>query len=82
MKRVGTLTLNQNIDNFFNENEQLAFSVAHVVPGEPCYAAMHLMSARAAYLFLSFHLLVSLPHASGLPLALSKPFSERISLAP
>ncbi|KAK9840788.1 hypothetical protein WJX81_004808 [Elliptochloris bilobata] len=33
MKRVGTLTLNRNIDNFFNENEQLAFSVAHVVPG-------------------------------------------------
>ncbi|KAK9840805.1 hypothetical protein WJX81_005942 [Elliptochloris bilobata] len=33
MKRVGTLTLNSNIDNFFNENEQLAFSVAHVVPG-------------------------------------------------
>ena len=34
MKRVGLLTLNKNIDNFFNENEQLAFSVAHVVPGE------------------------------------------------
>ena len=33
MQRVGTLTLDQNIDNFFNENEQLAFSVAHVVPG-------------------------------------------------
>ena len=34
MKRVGLLTLNKNIDNFFNENEQLAFSVARVVPGE------------------------------------------------
>lgn len=39
MKRVGLLTLNKNIDNFFNENEQLAFSVAHVVPGERAWAS-------------------------------------------
>ena len=41
MKRVGLLTLNKNIDNFFNENEQLAFSVAHVVPGEHARASAH-----------------------------------------
>ena len=41
MKRVGLLTLNKNIDNFFNENEQLAFSVAHVVPGKRARASAH-----------------------------------------
>ena len=41
MKRVGLLTLNKNVDNFFNENEQLAFSVAHVVPGERARASAH-----------------------------------------
>lgn len=35
MQRVGRLVLNQNAANFFNENEQLAFSPAHIVPGEP-----------------------------------------------
>ncbi|XP_057974419.1 catalase isozyme 2-like [Malania oleifera] len=30
---VGRLVLNKNIDNFFAENEQLAFNPAHVVPG-------------------------------------------------
>ncbi|KAI4354623.1 hypothetical protein L6164_003472 [Bauhinia variegata] len=30
---VGRLVLNKNIDNFFNENEMLAFNPAHVVPG-------------------------------------------------
>ena len=34
MRRVGRLVLNQNIQNFFNENEQLAFSPSHIVPGE------------------------------------------------
>ncbi|KAL3830512.1 hypothetical protein ACJIZ3_019314 [Penstemon smallii] len=33
MQQVGRLVLNKNIDNFFAENEQLAFSPAHVVPG-------------------------------------------------
>ena len=33
MRRVGRLVLNQNIGNFFNENEQLAFSPGHIVPG-------------------------------------------------
>ncbi|BDA45347.1 Catalase isozyme C [Coccomyxa sp. Obi] len=33
MQRVGKLVLNQNAANFFNENEQLAFSPAHIVPG-------------------------------------------------
>lgn len=34
MRRVGRLMLNQNIQNFFNEAEQLAFSPSHIVPGE------------------------------------------------
>ncbi|KAK4744014.1 hypothetical protein SAY87_010326 [Trapa incisa] len=33
LQPVGRLVLNKNIDNFFAENEQLAFSPAHVVPG-------------------------------------------------
>jgi hypothetical protein len=32
---VGRMVLNKNIDNFFNENEQLAFCPALVVPGAP-----------------------------------------------
>ena len=32
-QRVGMLTLNQTTANFFNDNEQLAFSPAHIVPG-------------------------------------------------
>ena len=34
LRRVGKLTLNQNAANFFNENEQLAFSPSHILPGE------------------------------------------------
>ncbi|WP_083915020.1 catalase [Ilumatobacter nonamiensis] len=30
---VGTMTLNQNVDNFFAETEQVAFCTANVVPG-------------------------------------------------
>ncbi|GMH44179.1 hypothetical protein BSKO_12113 [Bryopsis sp. KO-2023] len=33
LRRVGRMVLNKNIDNFFNENEQAAFSPALVVPG-------------------------------------------------
>ncbi|WOG97709.1 hypothetical protein DCAR_0417050 [Daucus carota subsp. sativus] len=33
LQPVGRLVLNRNIDNFFQENEQLAFSPAIVVPG-------------------------------------------------
>ncbi|KAJ4824710.1 Carnitine O-acetyltransferase mitochondrial [Turnera subulata] len=33
LQPVGRLVLNKNIDNFFNENEMLAFNPAHVVPG-------------------------------------------------
>ena len=38
LQPVGRMVLNQNPSNFFNENEQLAFSPALVVPGEvqPC----------------------------------------------
>eukprot|EP00803_Ostreobium_quekettii_P011299 evm.model.scf_21EXC.2 EVM.evm.TU.scf_21EXC.2 scf_21EXC:32870-40615(+) len=33
LQPVGRLVLNRNVDNFFNENEQLAFCPALVVPG-------------------------------------------------
>ena len=33
LQPVGRMVLNRNVDNFFAENEQLAFSPAHVVPG-------------------------------------------------
>ena len=33
VRRVGTLTLNRNPDNFFAETEQVAFHIGHVVPG-------------------------------------------------
>lgn len=33
LRPVGRLTLNRNPDNFFAETEQVAFCVAHVVPG-------------------------------------------------
>jgi catalase len=33
VKRIGTLTLNRNPDNFFAETEQVAFHIGHVVPG-------------------------------------------------
>lgn len=33
LQPVGRLVLNKNVDNFFTENEQLAFDPAHVVPG-------------------------------------------------
>ena len=33
LQPVGRMVLNKNPDNFFNENEQIAFSPALVVPG-------------------------------------------------
>jgi catalase len=33
VKRIGTLTLNRNPDNFFAETEQVAFHIGHIVPG-------------------------------------------------
>jgi catalase len=33
MQPVGRMVLNRNIDNFFSENEQVAFSPAVIVPG-------------------------------------------------
>lgn len=33
VRRVGTLTLNRNPDNFFAETEQVAYHIGHVVPG-------------------------------------------------
>ena len=34
MQPVGRMVLNRNVDNFFNENEQVAFCPAIIVPGE------------------------------------------------
>lgn len=33
VRRIGKMTLNRNPDNFFAETEQVAFHVAHIVPG-------------------------------------------------
>ena len=33
VRRIGKLTLNRNVDNFFAETEQVAFHAGHVVPG-------------------------------------------------
>ncbi len=53
MQRVGKLVLNQNAANFFNENEQLAFSPAHIVPGQHTqiglYKAQHASEVVIAY---------------------------------
>ncbi|XP_031482557.1 catalase isozyme 1-like [Nymphaea colorata] len=45
LQPVGRLVLNRNIDNFFNENEQLAFNPAFVVPGVH-YSEDKLLQAR------------------------------------
>lgn len=33
LRRIGKMTLNRNVDNFFAETEQVAFHAGHVVPG-------------------------------------------------
>lgn len=33
MQPVGRMVLNRNVDNFFNDNEQVAFCPAIIVPG-------------------------------------------------
>lgn len=33
LRKLGLMTLNQNVDNFFAETEQVAFHAGHVVPG-------------------------------------------------
>jgi catalase len=33
LQRIGKMTLNRNVDNFFAETEQVAFHAGHVVPG-------------------------------------------------
>lgn len=45
LQPIGRLVLNKNIDNFFNENEQLAFCPALVVPGVT-YSADKLLQTR------------------------------------
>jgi catalase len=42
---VGELTLNRNVDNFFNENEQSAFAPSNIVPGI-YYSEDKLLQAR------------------------------------
>ncbi len=34
MRKVGKMVLDQNIDNFHNESEQIAFNPGTVVPGD------------------------------------------------
>lgn len=36
LRQVGRLVLDTNIENFHNENEQIAFSPGRVVPGDRC----------------------------------------------
>ncbi len=33
VQRIGKMTLNRNVDNYFSETEQVAFHLGHVVPG-------------------------------------------------
>ncbi len=33
VRRIGTMTLNRNTDNYFAETEQVAFHLGHIVPG-------------------------------------------------
>ena len=33
LRVIGTMTLNQNVDNYFAETEQVAFATTDVVPG-------------------------------------------------
>ena len=33
VQRIGKMTLNRNVDNYFSETEQVAFHIGHVVPG-------------------------------------------------
>jgi hypothetical protein len=56
LQPVGRMVLNKNIDNFFNENEQLAFCPALVVPG----GAQGLLGCWLHQLFLRW----PLDHAS------------------
>ncbi len=42
LQPVGRLVLNKNVDNFFAENEQLAFAPGLVVPGASLYPQYHM----------------------------------------
>jgi catalase len=43
LQPVGRMVLNKNPDNFFNENEQLAFAPGLVVPGVGPPLALHIL---------------------------------------
>ena len=49
LQPVGRMVLNKNPDNFFTENEQLAFCPALVVPGAPLLWASELPVYRVCY---------------------------------
>ena len=53
MKRVGKLTLNQNIANYFNEVEQLAFSPSHILPGEASCYRTYWTKASHSFLYIN-----------------------------
>ena len=40
LQPVGRMVLNRNVDNFFNENEMLAFCPGVIVPGQSLVLAM------------------------------------------
>jgi catalase len=62
LQPVGRMVLNKNPDNFFNENEQLAFCPSLVVPGD---VALHPMpqSRLCSWLHtVSMHHVCHAPH--------------------
>lgn len=48
LQPVGRMVLNRNPDNFFNENEQLAFSPSLVVPGMLCFFICELSGSQCS----------------------------------
>src|SRR5699024_1805423 len=54
---VGKLTLNKNVDNYFAESEQVAFSPGNVVPGIDFSNDPVLQGRLAAYLPAYYHLI-------------------------
>ena len=53
LQPVGRMVLNKNPDNFFNENEQVAYCPALIVPGEySCDTAIMFSSTQEGFLAL------------------------------
>ena len=56
LRQVGRLVLDTNIENFHNENEQIAFSPGRVVPGDDwhgigCCLSADVLVLKATYSF-------------------------------